>query len=519
VAIDVKDQIRTIAEGDLEAFIKLVQPQRVLGDVHKELIRWWTRSDARSHQMVLLPRDHAKSYFAACRAAWEITKNPAIRILYISSTSNLAEKQLGLIKQIITSPVYRKYWPDMTHPDEGKREKWTNNEISVDHPLRKIEAIRDPTVFTAGLTTNVVGMHCDIAILDDVVTNETAYTEEGREKVRTQYSLLASIEGADALEWVVGTRYHPKDLYNDLLASKIELYDDTGELVSDEPLYEIFQREVEDMGDGTGTYLWPKQQRADGKWFGFDQNILAKKYAQYIDKTQFRAQYYNNPNDAGTASIKPEFFQYYDRAKLTRSDGKWYYQGQRLNIFAAIDFAYSIRLKADFTSIVVVGVDALGNHYVLDIERFRTQMISDYFAKILQLHVRWDFRKLRAEVTSAQEIIVKDLKENYIRRHGLSLSIDEHRPTRQDGQKIERIEAILQPKYSNRQMWHYHGGNTQILEEELIQQNPAHDDVKDALANAVAICIPPMASRLSSQAPSWQKPGIINPRFGGISVG
>lgn len=519
MAVDVKDQIREIAEGDLEAFIKLVQPQRVLGDVHKELIRWWTRSDARSHQMVLLPRDHAKSYFAACRAAWEITKNPAIRILYISSTANLAEKQLGLIKQIITSPIYRKYWPEMTHPDEGKREKWTNNEISVDHPLRKIEAIRDPTVFTAGLTTNVVGMHCDIAILDDVVTNETAYTEEGREKVRTQYSLLASIEGADALEWVVGTRYHPKDLYNDLLASKIELYDETGEMVSDEPLYEIFQREVEDMGDGTGTYLWPKQQRADGKWFGFDQNILAKKYAQYIDKTQFRAQYYNNPNDAGTASIKPEFFQYYDRAKLTRSDGKWYYQGQRLNIFAAIDFAYSVRLKADYTSIVVVGVDASGNHYVLDIERFKTQMISDYFARILHLHVRWDFRKLRAEVTAAQEVIVKDLKENYIRKHGLSLVIDEHRPTRQDGVKLERIEAILQPKYSNRQMWHYHGGNTQILEEELVQQNPAHDDIKDALANAVAICIAPTASRSASQAPSWQKPGIINPRFGGINVG
>ena len=266
MAVDVKDQIRTIAEGDLEAFIKLVQPQRVLGDVHRELIRWWTRSDARSHQMVLLPRDHAKSYFAACRAAWEITKNPAIRILYISSTSNLAEKQLGLIKQIITSPVYRKYWPDMTNVDEGKREKWTNNEISVDHPLRRVEAIRDPTVFTAGLTTNVVGMHCDIAILDDVVTNETAYTEEGREKVRRQYSLLASIEGAGALEWVVGTRYHPKDLYNDLLASKVELYDDVGELISEDPLYEIFQREVEDMGDGTGTYLWPKQQRADGKW-------------------------------------------------------------------------------------------------------------------------------------------------------------------------------------------------------------------------------------------------------------
>lgn len=513
------DQIRTLAEGDLEYFIKLVHPQRVLGDIHKELIRWWTRQDSSSHQMVLLPRDHAKSSYAGYRAAWEITKNPAIRILYISSTANLAEKQLGFIKQIITSPIYRKYWPEMVNVDEGRREKWTNSEISVDHPLRKTEAIRDPTVFTGGLTTSLTGLHCDIAILDDVVVQENAYTEEGREKVRTQYSLLASIEGADAREWVVGTRYHPKDLYNDLLLSRVEMYDDEGDIASDEPLYEIFERAVEDRGDGTGTFIWPRQQRYDGSWFGFDQKILAKKYAQYLDKTQFKAQYYNNPNDAGTASIKPEWFQYYDRAKLTRQDGKWFYAGARLNVFAAIDFAYSVRQKADYSAIVVIGVDHKGNHYILDIERFKTNLISDYFNKILQLHVRWDFRKIRAEVTAAQEIIVKDLKENYIRRHGLALSVEDHRPTRHDGAKAERIEAVLQPKYSNLQMWHYHGGNTQILEEELIQQNPPHDDVKDALANAIEICVSPTAQRQSGQSTSqWQQPGIVNPRFGGIQA-
>lgn len=405
----------------------------------------------------------------------------------------------------------------MVHPEEGKREKWTNSEISVDHPIRRAEAIRDPTVFTGGLTTSLTGLHCDIAILDDVVVQENAYTEEGRERVRTQYSLLASIEGADAKEWVVGTRYHPKDLYNDLLVTKVEMYGQDGELESDDTLYEVFQREVENVGDGTGEYLWPKQQRADGKWFGFDQSVLAKKKSQYLDKTQFKAQYYNNPNDAGSASIRPEFFQYYDRSKLSRQDGRWSYAGNRLNVYAAIDFAYSVRLKADFSSIVVVGVDSKGNHYVLDIERFKTNQISEYFAKILRLHVTWDFRKIRCEVTAAQEIIVKDLKENYIRRHGLSLAVEEHRPTRHDGNKVERMEAILQPKYANLQMWHYHSGNTQILEEELSLQNPPHDDVKDALANCIEICVAPTAFKHNSQASAWQAPGMVSNRFGGIS--
>ena len=518
MAKSIVEEIRTKAESDLEAFIKLVHPQRALGSIHKELIVWLTREDAKSHQMVLLPRDHGKSAMIAYWAAWQITKNPTVRILYISSTANLAEKQLGFIKQILTSTIYKRYWPEMVHPDEGKREKWTNSEIAVDHPLRKAEAVRDPTVFTGGLTTSLTGLHCDIAILDDVVVQENAYTEEGRDKVKTQYSLLASIEGADAVEKVVGTRYHPKDLYNDLLNAKVELYGEDGDLESEEALYEVFERKVESIGDGTGEYLWPRQQRTDGKWFGFDQNILAKKRSQYVDKTQFRAQYYNDPNDLSSASISPDLFQYYDRAKIRRDGNRWYVQGQPVNVFAAIDFAFSKRQKADFTAIVVIGVDPRNNIYVLEIDRFKTNLISEYFKHILSLHQKWDFRKLRCEVTVAQEIIVRDLKENYIRPHGLALSVEEFRPNRHQGSKEERLEATLQPRYSNRQMWHYHGGNCQLLEEELIYQNPAHDDVKDALASAIDIAIAPVGSSgFSSLKHKSFLNQVSNSRFGGIS--
>ena len=233
-----QEQIREQAESDLISFIRLIHPQRVLGHIHEELIRWWTRPNARDHQLTLLPRDHGKSAMIAYRVAWEITRNPDIRVLYISSTANLAQKQLGFIKDILTSSIYRSYWPEMVNEEEGKRAKWTTEEISVDHPKRKEEAIRDPTIFTAGLTTGITGMHCDIAVLDDVVVKENAYTEEGREKVRSQYSLLASIESSDAREWIVGTRYHPKDLYNDLLQMSIAIYDDqTDEEITTEGLY------------------------------------------------------------------------------------------------------------------------------------------------------------------------------------------------------------------------------------------------------------------------------------------
>lgn len=507
-----KDEIREIAEADLEAFIRLVHPNRVLGSVHREVIQWWTRDDAKSHQLTLLPRDHQKSALMAYWVAWMITRNPAIRILYISSTSNLASKQLKFIKDILTSKIYSVYWPDMVNPDEGRREKWTESEISVDHPLRKAENVRDPTIFIAGLTTGITGMHSDINVLDDVVVKENAYTEEGRDRVAGQFSLLASIEGTQGIQKVVGTRYHPKDLYATMQGIRYEIIEN-GEVVGDEALYETFERAVEDRGDGTGEFLWPLQQRKDGKWFGFNAAILAKKRALYVDKTQFRAQYYNDPNDPDGGGIPREAFQYYEPKYLTRQNGAWFYKNNRLNVYASIDFAYSLSREADYTCIAVVGIDANQNYYVLELDRFKTKSVHEYFQHILVLHQKWDFRTLRAEATAAQAVIVDSLKINYIRTHGIALAINDYKPDRREGAKSERVKNILAPRYDNRQIFHYMGGSCQILEEELLLDNPPHDDCKDALASCIAVCVAPTFHRPNSEGQYELK---NHSRFGGI---
>ncbi len=82
---DEREQHRIKAEGSLEYFINLVHPKRLLGNIHRETINWWTRQDAKSHQLLLLPRDHMKSALIAYRVVWELTKDPTLRILYISA--------------------------------------------------------------------------------------------------------------------------------------------------------------------------------------------------------------------------------------------------------------------------------------------------------------------------------------------------------------------------------------------------------------------------------------------------
>ena len=506
-----KDQIRQAAEDDLLTFIKLVAPHRVLGKCHENLIRWWTRADASDHQMCLLPRDHQKSTMIAYRAAWEITRNPATTILYISATSSLAEKQLFFIKDVLTSPRYRRYWPEMVNLDEGKRKRWTNAEIIVDHPTREAEGVRDPTVFTAGLTTSITGMHCNIAILDDVVVNENAYTRDGRDKVEKQYSLLASIETTDSQEWLVGTRYHPKDLYGTLIQITQDIVDEQGEVLESKPVYEVWQKEVEGVGDGAGEYLWPRMQRGDGRWFGFNAQILAQKRAKYLDRTQFYAQYYNNPNDPGEEAIASEHFQYYNREFLTQTGGKWFYNGRQLNVFASIDFAFSIKTRADYTALVVAGIDVDGYIYVLDIKRTKTNKIADYFDMILQSHMKWGFKRMRAEVVGGQSVIAQHIKDE-IRREGLALIVEDYRPTRTMGSKEERIHATLKPRYENQTIYHYSGGLCEDLEQELVMYNPPNDDIKDAFESVVGILRPPQARSLYRR----EKNVITHARFGGV---
>lgn len=511
------EKIREAAEADLLTFIKLVAPHRVLGSIHKEVIDWWQRTDARSHQLALLPRGHQKSALIAYRAAWEITKHPAVTILYISATSNLAEKQLKSIQDILTSPIYRRYWPDMVDLQEGKREKWTTSEISVDHPMRKAEGIREPTVFTGGLTTSLTGLHCDIAILDDVVVQENAYTNEGRTRVAGQYSLLSSIENPGASEWVVGTRYHPGDLYGAMREMSKDVYDAEGNIISTEPVYEVFERVVENIGDGTGEFLWPRQRRKDGKWFGFNMSILAQKRAKYLDKRQFYAQYYNDPNDPEGSGIDDKYFQYYDKKHLYQEGGRWFFGPNMvpLAIYASIDFAFSRTKTADWTAIVVIGVDPDNNIYVLDIDRFKTDRISDYFKSVRKMHAKWNFKKLRAETTVAQKAIVRELKDQYIKPAGLHLKIDEHRPSRHQGTKEERISTILEPRYESQSIWHYRGGFCQTLEEELILENPAHDDIKDALASAIDVSVVPRHNARARRVGVGNV--IYNTRFGGVA--
>lgn len=510
-------QVRETAMSDLFFFARLVNPGYIYGDIHRIFYKWLEEyslfgqgEDQSTNKLVMLPRGHLKSHMVATWAAWIITRHPEITILYLSATAELAEKQLFAIQNILGSTTYNRYFPEYINPQEGKRERWSQRKFSIDHEKRKKEAIRDETVATAGLTTNTTGWHADIILADDLVVPENAYTAEGRESVAKKTSQFTSIRNAGGFTLACGTRYHPSDVYALWKDQHYDIYNDLGEVVKTVPVWDIKEYAVET----DGVFIWPKTMRSDKKFFGFDAQVLSRIKAEYSDKTQFHAQYYNNPNDPGSNRIDRSKFQYYDRKHLNQSNGYWYYKKKRLNVYSAMDFAFSMSKRSDNTAIAVVGVDHEGFYYILDLVAFKSDKISEYFKQLVALHSKWEFKKLRAEVSVAQAVIVRDLKDK-LREEGLSLAIEEYRPTRNEGTKQERIASVLEHKYDNMSIFHYKGGYTDMLEEELVLARPPHDDLKEAVASAISIAVKPKAVR--SERQSTSNVLQFNQRFGGVS--
>lgn len=511
-------EVRERAESDLFFFAKLVNPGYVYGKVHEEIFRWMQDytlfgkgSDLCSNKLIMLPRAHLKSHMVATWCAWIITRHPEVTMLYVSATATLAETQLYAVKNILGSTLYMRYWPEYIHPQEGKREKWSSTNMSVDHPKRKKEGIRDATISTAGLTTNTTGWHADIVVADDLVVPENAYTEDGRESVSKKASQFTSIRNAGGFTMACGTRYHPSDIYATWKKQVYDEYDDEGVKINVLPVWEIKEYVVE----RDNIFIWPRTIRDDGKAFGFDIRVLSRIRAEYSDRVQFFAQYYNDPNDPGSDRINREKFQYYNPRYLKKEGSRWFYNDNKLNVYAAVDFAFSLSKSADYTAIVVIGIDSDNNIYILDIDRFKSEKTLEYFQHIKDLHSKWNFTKFRAEVTVAQKVIVNAIKD-YVAKDGLKLSIEEYRPSKAEGSKEERIAATLEHRYDNLEMWHLEGGWTQVLEEELVLSRPPHDDIKDALASAVGIAVPPMKSR-SQGIKDFFTPSKTGSRFGGVA--
>lgn len=514
-------ELRELCYDSLWIYAQTVEPHRVYAQCHKEAYEFFQKCimEGDNHALLLYPRDHQKSHLIAVTCTWLLYRDPAETIGYISATESLSILQLYDIKQIFESSEFKRLCPDMIHAQEKKREKWAETAIIVDHPIRHEERPRDPSVFAAGLDSNSIGAHCTTLIKDDVVVDKNSLTEGGRAKVRSKAGHLSSILTTGGKELCVGTRYHPKDHWQDLIDMKVDIWDlENDEIIGSKNVFRVMQRAVET----DGVFLYPRIRReSDGAMYGFDRQELALKKAKYTeDIRNFYCQYYNEPNAISESGIESDHFLYYDREKVIYRNGKYWLGKSPLTIIAAQDFAYSVRTGSDSTCLIVLGMDYDSNIYVLDIYRYKTTKPSVYWDVLDKAQNKWKFKWVRAEATAAQIVIIESLRD-YIAEDMSPIRIKTYKPTSHDGKKEERISQTLEPLYDTGKIHHYRGGECVELEAELVADRPPHDDIKDALHIGVGFDkLKPPPKEVILEQESYILDGaytVSNSRFGGYA--
>jgi len=407
-------------------------------------------------KLIMMPRGTFKSSVVTIAySIYRVVLNPNIRILIASENYGNAQKFLSEIKGHLTRNEYFRtlYGQFDIKQDDGN---WNLTSITVS---KRTKNQKEPTISTAGVDVTKVGMHYDLIIADDPVSQSNVTTKEAIDKVYQWYQLLLSLLDPGRELIIIGTRWDYGDLYGTL---------------QEEPhkdLFDIHIKKAEWEENGVMKYLFPQR---------LDKNFLdeqKKLQGIYI----FSCQYQNDPVPHESATFKQEYFRYYIDADMKSTD---------LAKYMCVDPAISLSEHADFTVFIVVGVDEKNNLYILHIDRGKYTP-SQIVNKFMQKAKTYGTISNGLETNAYQKTLKYQLNDK-MREMGEYYNITELKMN-QNIQKEFRIRG-LEPRYEQGTIYHRRNDLGIIeLEYELLHFPKAkHDDIADALASTLEIIQLPM---------------------------
>lgn len=416
--------------------------------------------DPHDFLLILTPRYSIKTQICTEDfSIWDLVRNPNHRILIYSDNATKAEVFLTRIKNHYEGKAARSKFRDIfgdwtTDPHTGK---WNDSQIII---KKRTEAQDAPSIDTSGIESSKVGMHFDIIIFDDIVSDLNTTTKAQMDKVYDCYKKALALLKPGGKIIMVGTRWHFGDAYGRII-SENEKTNRWG----------IFIRDAETVSpDGKMIY----------ESIGLSRTHLDNLRAE-MGSYMYSCLMRNSPVDSETAIFKYEDFKFY--GELTKEDI------QELYITCTLDPAGE---GEDFTAFTVVGTDKNMNMYLLDLVNKHLQP-SEIVDNVIRLAYKWRFNKLGVETNFFRGMLEREIKMQVdLERHNSSFklfSIEEFKATSRRGESKEIRIRGLQP-YHERGSLLFPGdkferltGAFNELAYQMLQFPKApHDDVLDALA-------------------------------------
>ena len=390
--------------------------------------------------LFLLPRGSFKSSLVTISYSIQsIVKNPDIRILVDNEVFGNAVKFVGIIKNVFENNIKFRYLYGDFVPKKAEG-KWTESQFTV---KKRKKPLKEPTVTAGGIGATQVGMHYDLIIGDDLVSDQNILTKEQKEKVIAHYKLLFSLLDPDGILIIIGTRWAYDDLYGYILENEKSLYSDGNAIIIEKAIRE------------DNSLFFPKRLT---KEFLSDMRITQGEYI-------FSCQYQNDPVDRDTATFKQEWIKYF----TDKPDG--------LYITMTVDPAIGTGHRADETAFVVCGHNSKGDIFVLQTFNDRID-ITKTINKIFEYAEFFHPNAIGLEVVAYQKALKYVLVEE-MRKRNIYLPIVELKTdTRQT--KEMRISALA-PKFEFGCVY-LRKEQTSLIEQLLKFPYTSHDDLIDALA-------------------------------------
>ena len=320
--------------------------KRNMQDLHKSII---SNISQNKSSLDLAPRGFGKSTVGDVdHCITKILRDPNIRIMIGSKTQTQAQAFLKEIRTHFEQNVdlIRIFGDWKTHKDNV----WNDREFTVN---KRSIIKKEATVTALGASGAVISKHFDMIIGDDLVGLENARTEKQRANLTEWFysSLIPTLE-PDGEIHILGTRYNPLDLYEDLIKSGN---------------YAVNIQQAIRVVNGEECSLWEDKFTLE----------KLKQIRAESGKIIFNMQYQNDTELAKGKIFKAKYFKYYEEykldydfqtAKVRVKNAEGIDQWKKVRVYMGADLAISESENSnnDYFVLMMIGVDEERNVYVLE---------------------------------------------------------------------------------------------------------------------------------------------------------
>ena len=510
---------RILARRRLLHFTKITHPRYSAGWVHDDICRRLERfsrevAEGRSPRlMLLMPPRHGKSELASIRfPAWHLGQFPHHELINVGYSIDLPMGFSRKVREVFRDPQYQAIFPDSAlDPDSQSVEKWNTTSGGG---------------FTAaGRGGGITGKGAHILIIDDPIKDqEEADSALVREKLwdwyqSTAYTRLAPGGGVLVIQtwWndddlagrlqqamaKIGTEGAEEGIDNfeiikyPALSLAYEYRDDAdpdnpGPIIrTDEPI------DVNNPPLGFSKYLTLLRPKDFCLHEGRYPTIALKRIRANLQPRIWSALYQQNPVPDEGMYFKKEYFRY--QRQLPSPTG--------LRIFTAWDFAIGEKQQNDWTVGATILQDELDQIYVLEIFRMKGDSFQIVEA-MLDVTARWGAIPQTGYMIGAEDgQIWRAIEPLFKKRMNERRQYPPYEVLRPMTDKMARARPLQGRMQQGRIIFPEEAAWRHQAEQELLRF-PAgvHDDVVDALAWAVQLCMGKEPPRLTlpPQLKSWR---------------